>query len=302
MQGFSQEDVDRMIQEAAAAARQKSGATLDYINGKNSDEAVGEAIGTPAKGVKPAPAKDVKPASAKETKAAPAPAPAAKKADASKAEAPAPEDLADEIMQQMQEKAQSVNDGISDEDISDMIGSKVADSADPAVKDDDFDTAFDLADFASDDAAGEITGDVADIAVQEEEAVVPEPEGFDADQFDPEPETETQPEASMDDTPFSDEDFSVPPAGVEQNISEETINPFEYDEAVPVQDEVMDTKPLAQNPSRRAQSVNPAQADDLQSFIMSTIEELAQAKMELAEVKIALEIEKLKNKAKSLFV
>ncbi|MEW6535241.1 MAG: hypothetical protein AB1454_06425 [Candidatus Auribacterota bacterium] len=301
MQGFSQEDVDRMIQEAAAAARQKSGATIDYINGKNSDEAVGEAIGTPAKGVKPAPAKDVKPASAKETKAATAPAPAAKKADVSKAEAPAPEDLADEIMQQMQEKAQSVNDGISDEDISDMIGSKVADSADPAVKDDDFDTAFDPADFAVDDAAVEISDDVtAGIAEEEKEQAVQEPEGFDADQFDPEPETQS--EVSMDDIAFNDEDFSVPPAGVEQNITEEPINPFEYDEAVPVQDEVMDTKPLAQNPSRRAQSVNPAQADDLQSFIMSTIEELAQAKMELAEVKIALEIEKLKNKAKSLFV
>ncbi|HIE54554.1 MAG TPA: hypothetical protein EYP90_05140 [Chromatiaceae bacterium] len=137
---------------------------------------------------------------------------------------------------------------------------------------------------------------------QKSKTTVPDPTPVQPEQT-PEPIVDTNSTESADSSQESSEQ--------EESVEDISTTPDVFDDEPSVSTESL--SPLAENiltdtvetqtvrPIPQQQSVPMANASDVQSFLIQTIEQLGQAKKELAQVNIELEIERLKNQARKFF-
>lgn len=242
--GFTQEDVDRMIQEAASAAKEKSSESLEKINGTK-DSA------------------DAKKAAQKQ-KAADETQKAAPKVAVTE---PSPEDLADEILQDV---SNPITDEVTDEELSEVIQNNAAQAQ-----------AADNAEELSDESVDDDIQDNHDIADQQTDDI----EEFEAPAHEEEPEECFDAVTPVDDHVITESDHDM------------LSSPPDFDDAFDGYDEY----PAQSIQTQSKSSAGHADVAQIEAFVMETIEELAQARIELARMKVELEIEKMRSKARGLF-
>lgn len=217
MEGFSQEDVDRLIQEAAQSAKQKSGVDMDFSNPSPKQNA-----------------KDAKAAPAASKKEAPAATPAKKEAEKPVQKKPEPVAVEEPVVEEPKDEVEKPQE-----------------------------------------AAQEVKSD--------------EPE---------------KPAEVAEDTPSATETPVVSNEPGEESLTTPAEEPVEeiLDTAEPEQppesstpqlNDIQDV-PVEENP------VNTINCEEVKSFILDTIQELARTKLELAKINIDLEIEQLKDKVNNL--
>ncbi|MDX9702001.1 MAG: hypothetical protein RBU23_03045 [Candidatus Auribacterota bacterium] len=264
MDHFTQEDVDKMIQEAAQAAKQKKAgvAPAPSADKKSPDDPVAQAMASMQKD-SPKPAPSVSPATASTTP---------------------DDDPVAQAMASMQKDSPKSAPSVSpatasttpdDDPVAQAMASMQKDSPKPAP--------------SVSPATASTTPDDDPVAQAMQEL--------------DDPTIPDDSESSFDNNPIDNEEPADEATGHDQSSPEpkasDVLTPFEY---IP-EPETSSTDNPTSGLSTGDQGSMKTHINDreLQPFLLHVIEELAQTKIELAKMQVALEVEKLKNQANQFF-